>query len=150
MNWTPVRKTAFKELKDELVNATLLAFPDPSAQFSVQTDPILQLELYCNNGMVKAIIKFFSERLTPAQCNYSAYDRELLAIYAAIKHFRLMLEGRRFYMITDHKTFAFAQKLDRASPRHCLQLEFISEYTTDIRYVIRLIKIVEWQTLYLE
>jgi len=32
------RKTTFKKAKDELANATLLAFPDPSAQFAVQTD----------------------------------------------------------------------------------------------------------------
>jgi len=71
------------------------------------------------------------------QCNYSAYDRELLAIYAAVKHFRFMLEGRKFSVITNHKslTFAFAQKLDRASPRQCRQLTFISEFTTDIRHI---------------
>ena len=48
-----------------------------------------------------------------------------------------MLEGRRFFVITDHKplTFAFAQKLDRASPRLCRQLTFISEFTMDIRHV---------------
>jgi len=32
------RKTAFKKAKDELANATLLAFPNPSVQFAVQTD----------------------------------------------------------------------------------------------------------------
>jgi len=79
-------------------------------------------------------LSFFSRRLTPAPCNYSAYDRELLAIYAAVKHFRFMLEGRRFFVIIDHKplTFAFPQKLDRASPRQCRQLTFILEFTTDM------------------
>jgi len=37
----------------------------------------------------------------------------------------------------DHKllTFAFAQKLNRASPRQCRQIAFISEFTMDIRHV---------------
>jgi len=82
-------------------------------------------------------LSFFSGRLTPAQCNYSAYDRELLAIYAAVKYFRFMLAGRRFFVIIDHKlfTFSFAQKLDHTSPRQYHLLTFISEFTTDIRHV---------------
>jgi len=42
-------------------------------------------------------------------------------------------------VITDHKllTFAFAQKLDRASLKQCCQLPFILEFTTDIIHVPR-------------
>jgi hypothetical protein len=45
----------------------------------------------------------FSKKLNPAQQKYSAYDRELLAIYEAVKHFRHMLEARHFTIFTDHK-----------------------------------------------
>jgi cleavage and polyadenylation specificity factor subunit 1 len=34
----------------------------------------------------------FSKKLNPAQQKYSAYNRELLAIYEAVKQFRHMLE----------------------------------------------------------
>jgi hypothetical protein len=37
-----------------------------------------------------------SERYRNAQRKYSSYDRELLAIYEAVKHFRHMLEARHF------------------------------------------------------
>lgn len=80
---------------------------------------------------------FFSKKLDPTQRNYSAYNRELLAVYAAVKRFRFMLEGRDFFILTDHKplTFAFRQKAERASPRQCRHLTYISEFTTDIRHV---------------
>jgi hypothetical protein len=57
-------------------------------------------------------LAFFSKKLSPAQQKYSAYDRELLAIYEAVKHFRHMLEARHFIIFTDHKpiTYAFQQK----------------------------------------
>lgn len=123
IDWTENRKTAFMQLKDDLAKSALLAFPNPSAQFSIQTDAsgitigaVLQ---QAKDGIWQPLC-FFSRKLTPAQRNYySAYDRELLAIYAAIKHFRFMIEGRNFFVLTDHKplTFAFAQKLERASPR---------------------------------
>jgi cleavage and polyadenylation specificity factor subunit 1 len=43
----------------------------------------------------------FSKKLNPARQKYSAYDRELLAIYEAVKHFRHMLEGRHFTVFTE-------------------------------------------------
>ena len=36
---------------------------------------------------------FFSQNFSSAQRNYSAYDRELTAIYEAIKYFKYFLEG---------------------------------------------------------
>jgi cleavage and polyadenylation specificity factor subunit 1 len=48
-----------------------------------------------------------------------------------------MLEGRQFAVFTDHKplVFAFRQKTDKSSPRQLRHLEFISQFTTDIRHV---------------
>jgi len=43
---------------------------------------------------------FFSRKLDSAQIRYSAYDRELLACVQGIRHFRFMLEGRRFTLYT--------------------------------------------------
>lgn len=140
IEWTTEKEATFKKLKDDLANATLLTFPDPLAQFSLQTDAsgsAIGAVLQQWQDQTWKPLSFFSRKLTSAQCNYSAYDRELLAIYVAIKHSRFMLEGREFFVITDHKPliFAFSQKLDRASPRQCRQLTYISEFTTDIRHV---------------
>jgi hypothetical protein len=33
---------------------------------------------------------------------YSAFDRELLACFQAMRHFRFMLDGRRLTLFTDH------------------------------------------------
>ncbi|KER23481.1 hypothetical protein T265_08645 [Opisthorchis viverrini] len=71
-----------------------------------------------------------------AQTRYSTFGRELLAIYLAIRHFRHLLEGRSFTIQTDHKplTYAFNAKPDRYSPREIRHLDYISQFTTDIRY----------------
>ncbi|GBN03784.1 hypothetical protein AVEN_53064-1, partial [Araneus ventricosus] len=76
-------------------------------------------------------------KLTPAERKYSTYDRELLAIYSAIKFFRHFLEGRDFVVFTDHKpfTFAFKQNHEKNSPKQIRHLKFIGQFTCDIRYI---------------
>jgi cleavage and polyadenylation specificity factor subunit 1 len=80
---------------------------------------------------------FLSKNLSPAQQKYSPYDRELLATYEALKHFRQMLEARHFIIFTDHKsfTYAFQQKRDKCSPWQFNHLDFVSQFTTDIRHI---------------
>ena len=107
--------------------AKLLAHPDPSAPLALVTDA----STYAMGAVLQQrvrntwqLLAFFSKKLNPAQQKYSAYDRELLAIYDAVRHFRHMLEARHFTIFTDHKpiTYAFEQKRDKCSPRSLMIL----------------------------
>jgi hypothetical protein len=71
-----------------------------------------------------------------AQRKYSVYDREQLAIYTTVKRFRHAIDGRDFMIPTDHKplTYAFNQNLDKCSPRQYRHLDYIGQFTTDMRY----------------
>jgi hypothetical protein len=48
-----------------------------------------------------------------------------------------MLEARHFIIFTDHKpiTYAFQQKRYKCSPRQFNYLDFIAQFTTDIRHI---------------
>ncbi|GBN50759.1 hypothetical protein AVEN_44322-1 [Araneus ventricosus] len=76
-------------------------------------------------------------KLTPTETRYNTYDRELLAVCRAIKHLAYILEGREFTVYTDQKpmTFMLHQKHDKISPRQQRHLDFISQFTTDIRFI---------------
>ena len=80
---------------------------------------------------------FFSKKLTPAETRYSTFDRELLAMYLAIKHFQHLLERRHFHILTDHKplTHALNTWSDHHSPRQARQLDYISQFTSVIRHI---------------
>jgi hypothetical protein len=80
---------------------------------------------------------FLTKSLTPAQRKCSEYDRELLAMNIAIKRFRHAVEGRSFVIFTNHKplTYAFDQNLDKYSSRQFRYLDYIGQFTTDIRYI---------------
>ena len=68
---------------------------------------------------------------------YSTFDRELLAAFLAIRHFRFLLEAREFQLWTDHKPLCSA--ISRVSPpwsaRQQRHLSYITEFTSDLRYV---------------
>ena len=55
------------------------------------------------SGNVWKPLAFFSCQLCKPERIYAAFDRELLGIHLAIKHFRYFLEGRKFTVFTDHR-----------------------------------------------
>jgi RNase H-like domain found in reverse transcriptase len=89
-------------------------------------------------GRTPRPLAFFSAKLNAAQQKYSAFDRELLACYLAIRHFRWSLEGRQFYVLTDHKPLVFAlHRLTDAWTAHQQRhLSFVAEFTSDVRHVL--------------
>lgn len=136
IQWTPEAERAFEKAKTDLSNATLLVHPRVDANIRLVTDAsdlCMGAVLEQSTGDVWEPLAFFSQKFSPAQTKYSAYDRELTAIYNAIKHFRHFLEGRAFKVYTDHKPliYAFKQRSDKASPRQLRQLSFIAEFTTE-------------------
>ena len=75
--------------------------------------------------------------MSTAHQKYSAYDRELRAIYEAVKRFRHLLQARHFVIFTNQKplTYAFSQKRDKCRQRQFNYLDFTSQFTTDTRYI---------------
>ncbi|CAH8530229.1 unnamed protein product [Schistosoma curassoni] len=141
-NLPPDAKTAFEKAKLMISNATMLQH--------LNTDPRTNLIL-CTDASQKAVgavlqqcvndkitpIAFFSKRLSPTQERYSTFGRELLAMYLAVKHFNFLLQGRDFTIMTDHKPlcYSFNTSYDRHSPREARQLDYISQFTTDIQFI---------------
>lgn len=137
---TPLELQAFENVKHALVQATMLHHPNFKAPVSLMVDA----SDFAVGGVLQQLIdgvwhplSFFSKRLQKAESKYSTFGRELLAIYLSIRYFRHLLEGRDFAVYTDHKplTFAFQSRPDRHSPREIRHLDFISQYTTDIRHI---------------
>ena len=137
LHWSSEALTAFTSIKDALADATLLSHPKPDAPTCIVTDAsneavgaVLQQHI----GNQWQSISYFSRKL---KTRYSTFDRELLAIYLAIRHFRHFVEGHLFHIRTDHKplTYALSIQSDRHSPRQIRHLDFISQFTSDIRYI---------------
>lgn len=139
LTWSNKAEIAFENVRAVFAQKTLLTHFNKNAQLSLAVD--------ASNVAIGAVLQqftyksfeplaYFSRKLSPTEMKYSTFDRELLGIYSAVKHFRHFLEGRNFTIFTDHKplTYVLNSKSDR-SPRQTRHLEFIAQFTNDIQYI---------------
>ncbi|GJQ68753.1 hypothetical protein Trydic_g17285 [Trypoxylus dichotomus] len=120
--WSDNTIHAFERLRESLSKATLLVHSDNKLPLVLMVDAShIAVGASINQIRTSMLepLAFFSKMLTNAQKKYRAYNRELLAAYLAVKHFRFLLEGREFCIYTDHKplSYAFLQRLNKASPK---------------------------------
>jgi RNase H-like domain found in reverse transcriptase/Integrase zinc binding domain len=80
---------------------------------------------------------FFSQKLSAVETRYSAFDRELLAVYSGILNFRHVLEGRNFTIFTNHMPLlgALTRVSGPRSDRQRRQLSVIAEFSTELRHI---------------
>ena len=142
LDWSDDMAGSFQRIKSALAAAARLAHPADGAKISLAVDASAThigaaLQQKRAGQAAWEPLGFFSKKLSPAQVKYSAFDRELLACAAGIRHFRFLLEGRDFMVLTDHKplTHAINRTSDPWTPRQCRQLAYVAEYTSDIRHI---------------
>lgn len=140
IKWTNVERTAFENCKQDLSNSSLLAYPSSDAKLALcvdASDIAVGAVLHRVTKGKTEPLGFYSKKFTSAEQRYSTYDRELTAIFQGVKHFRHLLEAREFTVYTDHKplTYAFTQIKENSSPRQGRQLDFIGQFTTDIKHI---------------
>ena len=141
LKWSGELDEAFTTANEALAQATMLVNPhadNPTALTVDASGTAVGAVLDQNSDRSDwKPVAFFSRKLRHAEQNYSAFDRELLAAYLAIRHHRYFLEGRSFTLFTYHKplTFAISKICDPWSPRQQRHLAYVSEFTTDVRHI---------------
>ena len=140
LTWGPTQEAAFQAAKQALSSATYLTFPAPGAPLTLSTDA----SDIAIGGVLEQVIHgtpqpiaFFSRKLSPAESRYSTFDRELLAVYSSVRHFRHFLQGTSFTIQTDHLPLvhAFTKKSDPISARQQRHLSAISEFNCSLHHV---------------
>lgn len=134
-------KKSFADLQSSLKNLTCTAYPSRHSQLQIVTDAssvAVGGALHQTNPEGAVVpIAFFSKKLSESQKKYSAFDRELLAAYLTVLHFRPLIDGRTVTLFTDHKPLVSAYhnaslpKTDRQQ-RH---LMILSEYINDMDFI---------------
>ena len=104
--WGSKQQQAFELLKEKLVTAPILAYPDFGKRFILATDASYHgfgatLSQKDRDGKEHPIA-YASKSLLPQEQNYFATELEYAAIVWAIEHFHSYLGATEFTLVTDH------------------------------------------------
>ena len=138
--WTDVHDKALADLKHALCNAPLIAPPDFSQPFSINTDAsdtALGAVLTQGAGPSERVIAYESRKLNQAEKNYPVHDRELLSVVHALRSWRHYLLGTPFTVTvkTDNTpTVSILTKKD-LTPRQIRWSELLAEYDFTIQHI---------------
>ena len=122
--WDERCDESFAKLKTSITEAPILVSPDWKKPFRGHVDAsqtavggtLTQLDEHGRDR----VISFFSKKLSDAEMNYTANDRELLGLVRFLERFRCYLEGTEFEIFTDNqvlKHFFTKPKLSRREAR---------------------------------
>lgn len=135
--WTETQQTAFETLKIKLTEAPVLACPDFSKVFILQTDASdggLGAVLTQNLEEGERVIAYASRGLNPAEKNYSVTEKECLAIVWGIRKMRPYLEGYHFQVITDHLSLKWLNSIDNPTGRLARWALELQQYNFTVQY----------------
>ena len=103
---------AFQKIKDVLMSATVLAFPNYDLPFIIDTDAseegIGAVISQVQEDGVERPIAYAARALRGAQrTTYTAYMKEMLALAWALEHFEPYIYGKNFLVRTDNAALSW-------------------------------------------
>ena len=138
LKWTDRMRQSFEEIKRMIADAVALRIPDVDKEFVLVTDcsniaagaMLAQLE---EGGEGLLPCAFFHHALSSSEKNYSATEKELLAIVLAVKKFRVYL-SKKFKLITDHHLLKWLKSLnpENETGRRGRWLDLLQQFEMEI------------------
>jgi len=135
--WGSEEQLAFDALKEALVSATSLAFPSPHQVCILDTDAsdiAIGAVLSQTVEGTERPIAFFSRILNETGRNYCTTRRELLAVIAALQHFRHYLLGNQIILRTDHHSLKWLRTFKRPEGILARWVETLAEFDFTIEH----------------
>lgn len=128
----------FNDCKQMLTTDPILKYPDFSRKFILETDASdfalgAVLSQKFEDGKEHPIA-YASRTLNETECNYSATEKELLAIVWATKHFRPYIFGTVFEIRTDHKPLVWLRQKNDLNRRLLHWKLALEEFEFEIKY----------------
>lgn len=137
-SWNVLRQSAFEQLKSALLAAPVLKLADTSRSFRVDTDA-------SDNAIAGVLLQqdsqdeqwhpvaYVSRKLTAAERNYTAAERETLAVVYALESWRMYL-FKHFDVITDNMAVLYLRTKPNISKREARWVEFLADYDFTVRH----------------
>ena len=108
-DWTPEHQAAFIHLKDAIVQAPILHYPNPNKTYIIYTDAsddACGAQLSQEHNGTKFPVAFLSHTFSETQCKWSTTEQEAFGVYYAITKWNYYLQGANIIVQNDHKPLA--------------------------------------------
>ena len=108
-DWTLEHQEAFIHLKEAIVQAPILHYPNPSKTYIVYTDAsddACGAQLSQEHDGTEFPVAFLSHTFTETQCKWSTTEQEAFRVYYAITKWNYYLQGANIIVQNDHKPLA--------------------------------------------
>ena len=104
--WTPAYHEAFLKLKDSIIQAPILWYPNPNKRYIVYTDTsddACRAQLTQEHDRMEFPITFLSHTFLETQRKWSTTEQEAYGVYYAITKWNYYLQGADIIVRNDHK-----------------------------------------------
>ena len=131
--WGTEQEKEFDELRQNLMEAPVLAYPNSEDLFMLDTNAsnhAIGAELLQVQNGVERLICFGSFVLDSAQRNYCTTRKYLLDVF--IRHFKHYLLGRRFTLRTDHNSLLWLMGFKNIEGKLAMWIEELAVYNMEI------------------
>ena len=135
--WTQECEKAFCELKQALIEAPVLPYPDPTIPYLLDTDAShegLGAVLSQVKDGKERVVAYYSSKLTGPEKNYCVTRKELLAVVKSLEHFHPYLYGAKFTIRTDHAALKWLKTLKAPEGQLARWLGRLEGYNYEVVY----------------
>ncbi|KAK3878771.1 hypothetical protein Pcinc_016582 [Petrolisthes cinctipes] len=112
--WNEACQQAFEDLKQALVEAPVLPYPDPGNRYLLDTDASAEgvgaVLSQVGEGQ-EHVVAYYSAKFSQPERNYCITRKELLAVVKSLEHFHSYLYGAEFTIRTDHAALRWLKTL---------------------------------------
>ena len=136
--WGQQQREAFELLKNSLVSAPILVYPDFAKPFTLHVDASrrgLGAVLYQEVEGQLRVVAYASRSLVGSERNYTVHKLEFLGLkWAVTSKFHQYLYGNVFTVYTDHNPLVYVTSTARLDANGHRWLQALSGYNFTIRY----------------
>ena len=108
-DWTPSHHKAFLTLKEAIIQAPILCYPDPNRKYIIYTDAsddACGAQLLQEHNGTEFPIAFLSHTFTETQRKWSTTEQEAYGVYYTVTKWNYYLQGTDIIVRNDHKPLA--------------------------------------------
>ena len=105
-DWTPSHHTAFLTLKEAIIQALILHYPNSNKGYIIYTDAsddACRTQLLQEHNGTEFLVAFLSYTFTETKRKWSTTEQEAYGVYYAVTKWNYYLQGADIIVRNDHK-----------------------------------------------